>query len=364
MRNLAREYAKENRMDFDEFLNLAEVREIYGLERQQNDNVYLLEWQGQTAVLGNFRDINYFPHEAEISAAVKRLIAGPRTIAYVTGHGERQVYRRGVTDHRGIVTRQVERDALVNHGFDVIEVALDRGVPDLVDILVLAAPIEPLAETALAHLRAYIASGRNLLILGEPGSQDTVNAVAADLGIAFAEGSIREPQEGFPEDMVFAATTKHTVRMGFDLPEQLESYPVVMPGAVSLQHDAGGSFTVKPLLTAKGGSIEVAVALERSMGGRDQRIAVIGDADFMSTATLGLPEPRSSERNNQTFLHQLFSYLSHGEYGIDTLRPPPLDTSIAIGLRQVDYLKLVLYGVVPGILLLVGGGLLFRRRSR
>lgn len=361
---LAREYAEQQRMDFGEFLSLADVHESYGLERQQNDNVYLLEWQGQTSVLGNFRDINYFPEEAEVSAAVKRLIAGPRTIAYVTGHGERRAFRRGSADHRAIITREVERDALVNHGFDVIELALNRRVPEVVDILVLAAPVEPLSETALTHLRAYIAAGRDLLILGEPGSQDTMNEIVADLGITFPAGSFREAREGFPEDMVFAALTSHAVGMGFAQPEQLENYPVVLPGVGPLHHDEGGSFAVKPLLTAMEGRAKLAVALERSVSDRDQRIVVVGDADFMSAATLGLPEPGKSKSNNEAFLHQLFSYLSHEEYPIDTLRPPPLDTRIAIDLKQVDYLKLVLHGVIPGALLLGGGGLLLHRRRR
>ena len=75
-----------------------------------------------------------------------------------------------------------------------------------------------------------------------------------------------------------------------------------------------------------------------------------------------LPEP--DDTHNEAFVLDIFGYLSHAEYPIDTTRPLPLDTHIAIDLKQVDYLKILLYGVIPAALLLSGGSLLLRRRRR
>ena len=74
--------------------------------------------------------------------------------------------------------------------------------------------------------------------------------------------------------------------------------------------------------------------------------------------------PAPELTNNAEFLPDIFSYLSHGAYPIDTARPLPIDTYIAIEPKQVDYLKIALYGVVSGVLFLSGGGLLLRRRRR
>lgn len=359
---LAREFAEQNRLDFDTFLSRQQAYERYGLERERYDNIFLFQWQGRSTFLGHFRDLKYHPGEPEISAAIKRLTDGPRTIGYVTGHGERRVFRRGGTDHRTIVADLAERGALVNQGFDVVELALDRPVAEEVDILVLAGPTQPWSDAALAHLLAYIAAGRDLLIMAEPDAQGVMHSIAGDLGITFADSRLTEPSEDFPEDLIFTGLTEAAGGIGFAMRPILAGYPVILPSAGVLRHDAGGPFAVTPLLGATGSDATLAVALERTVGGRSQRVVVVGDADFMSDATLNLPAPELT--NNAEFLRDMFGYLSHGEYPIDTARPRPIDTHIAIQPRQVDYLKILLYGAIPAALLLSGGGLLLRRRRR
>ena len=359
---LARRYADQNRLDFDAFLSQQEVDERYRMKDENYSPVYKVTWQGATTVMRTFRDIRYFPGEPEISAALKRLLVGPKTVGYVTGRGARRALRRGAVDHFALTSNIADRSALINQGFDVTELTLDAPVAGGIDILVLAAPTGPLPPAALAHLRAYIAAGRDLLIMGEPGTQAIMNPITAELGVAFQDGQLREPKEDFPDDVIFAAFTTPGDAIGFAVPLGGLPYPIVLSGATGLDYRPDGPFTVTPVLADEGGEVSLAVAMERAVGERTQRIVVVGDADFMSTATLSLPEPDNTY--NEEFVLDIFGYLSHGDYPIDTTRPLPLDTHIAIDLKQVDYLKILLYGAIPAALLLSGGSLLLQRRRR
>ena len=359
---LARRYAEQHRLDFDAFLSQREADERYRMKDENYNSVYMVTWQGQTTALRTFKDLWYFPRESEVSAALKRLLVGPKTVGYITGRRARQALRRGAADHFMLTGNIADRKTLTNQGFDVTELTLDAPVPEDIDILVLAAPTEPLPPAALAPLRAYIAAGRDLLIMGEPGANAIMNPITAELGVVFQDGQLREPKEDFPDDVIFAAFTALGDAVGFGVPLGGLPYPIVLSGATAVDYRQDGPFTVTPVLADEGGETPLAVTLERTAGDRAQRIVVVGDADFMSTATLSLPEP--DDTHNETFVLDIFGYLSHGEYPIDTTRPLPLDTHIAIDLKQVDYLKVLLYGAIPAVLLLSGGSLLLRRRRR
>lgn len=370
---LAREFAEQNRLKFDTFLTQDEVDARYGLDAENYRNVYLLEWQGRQSIVRNFDDPQYFPGEPAISAAIKRLIAEPVRLAYVLGQGERRIFRSGGEDHRAHMSDVRDRNALLNHGFEVEEIVLDAPVPEHLDILVLAAPIEPLPARVENHLRDYIAAGRDLLILGEPHATDPVNQVIEALGVSLRPGAVTEPKEAFPEALVFAPLSDAATELGFIMPRRSADWPIILPGAAALDVDPGSPFAVEPILAFtsemsvsadEDGSAAtpqaLAVAMERSMVGETQRIVIVGDADFMSTATRSMRDP--SRRNNPEFVNDLFGYLSGGAYPIDTTRPVPLDTSISITLKDMDALRIGLLGVLPGLLVIAGAWLLLVRR--
>ena len=81
----------------------------------------------------------------------------------------------------------------------------------------------------------------------------------------------------------------------------------------------------------------------------------------MSTATRSIRD--LERRNNSAFVYDLFSYLSGGAYPIDTRRPEHSDTSISIELKDTDGLRILLFGVLPGLLLLCGAWTVISRRQ-
>jgi ABC-2 type transport system permease protein len=109
---------------------------------------------------------------------------------------------------------------------------------------------------------------------------------------------------------------------------------------------------VQPFLT---------LALTRNVNGRQQRIVVAGDADFLSNAELGRYNPRTANFNFST---ALFSWFSDGEFPIDTSRPGSKDKQLNINGSGMTFLKWLLLGVLPGILLIAGAILLIRRKRK
>ena len=107
---------------------------------------------------------------------------------------------------------------------------------------------------------------------------------------------------------------------------------------------------------------DIALALERKIGAFDQRILLVADADFMSSSTLASREYWRFLVNHDHLFSRGFRFLSNDEYPIDTFRGYATDNRIYLELHQVDYFKLVLFGILPLSLFLAGAGLLTYRR--
>lgn len=129
-------------------------------------------------------------------------------------------------------------------------------------------------------------------------------------------------------------------------------------------HDEKPAFPVLSYSAADGdqpGPLTTAIALTRTINGKQQRIVVTGDADFLSNAELARYTPRTS---NFDFSTALFSWFSNGEFPIDTSRPPSKDKSITLTSGGMVALKWLLLGILPGMLLVAGTIILIRRKRK
>ena len=134
--------------------------------------------------------------------------------------------------------------------------------------------------------------------------------------------------------------------------------------APSRRHEEKPQFPVLSFSAADGdqqGPLTPAVALTRNIHGRQQRIIVTGDADFLSNAELSRYTPRTA---NFDFSTALFSWFSNGEFPIDTSRPLSKDKRITITSGGMVALKWLLLGILPGLLLIAGTILLIRRKRK
>lgn len=370
----ARKFAKSHRLDFDDFLTLDEAQAQAGAALNTEMPTYVLSWRDRQETVRTFRDQRHSPSDGEMGAAFTRLFEGPRTIAYAIGHGERRALTAGIDDHRRAMASTSSRSALVNQGFEIIEIDPGDGVGDEVDILVLAAPTRAYDPAALAAIQGYIGLGGDLLIMAEVQSRDALEPLLSSIGVEVAEESLLQPKEGYPASIVFSDFNQASSEIDFKQPENTAGYYVVTPDAVSLSVgdvDVHG-FDAVPLLTARkrwtlldeghASSSVTALALERLHGSGSQRIVVVGDADFLTSGVAASRE--YPQRINAPFSRLMMHWLTDNAVPVDTTRPPATDNRVGIQIHQVDYVRIALFGVFPLILTALGSGLLLSRQRQ
>jgi ABC-2 type transport system permease protein len=109
------------------------------------------------------------------------------------------------------------------------------------------------------------------------------------------------------------------------------------------------------------GPLPAVLGLTRTIHGRQQKIVVSGDADFLSNAELARFNIKTCNFDVST---AIFSWFANGEFPIDTSRPPAKDKRLAITDAGLSFLKVLLLGILPGLLLVLGSILLIRRKRK
>jgi ABC-2 type transport system permease protein len=423
VKGLAEKYAKSMKLDIKMFKTPAEMRKIADLRPEENRYVMQLKYKDKATFLRLFDDQAVFPMETETSAALKRLMrASMPKIAFVQGESERSIDKAGDRQYKMLTNEITFRYSLINQGFDVETVSLkDQDIPKDIAALVIADPKVAFDSASLVKIQQYIASGGNLLLAGEPGKQALLNPLLQPLGVQMMEGMLVQQDKDFSPDLIQPFPTPAAEAFTKKLHNDTEdSLCVTMKGAAALTYSTGGPFAVTPLLMTDGkfcwnkkvkpgedeiessedeegpamsirgaafvaagntdnqkraflkisyspaegdqnGPLPTVLGLTRTINGKQQRIVIAGDADFLSNAELSRNNPRTA---NFDFSTALFSWFSYGEYPIDTSRPKSKDNSLNLTSVGMTTLRVLLLGVFPGILLIAGTILLIRRKRK
>jgi len=406
LKDIAQQYARSYDVDLKDLLSPKQIRERIDLSGEGNRFVMQLRWKDRTTFLRVFDDNYIWPFEGEVAAALLRLQQAtlPR-IAFVSSELERDITRTGDREYKTLTNQPTFRYSLVNQGFDVMSISLDTGaIPENISAMVLADPRVELSPTALTKLRQYIGHGGNLLIAGEPGRQALLNPLLKDLGVQLSDGRVLEDSRDDAPDFVSARVEKPAGSFYTELQHIMkDSLKLTMPGVAGIDYSGEAAFSVLPLVStvaakswrrtkpldlekivharvskdASGhdaagsvyfspadgdvmGPVTTVVGLSRTMGGREQRIIVAGDADFMNNKELN-PRRRTA---NFIFSTALFRWLGGGELPVETRRPEPRDLKMTVSLENVKFQRLIYLWVVPAILLIFGSVLLIRRKRK
>ena len=382
---LARKKAYVEGIDWRIVLSPMQIRQQIDLRPEENRLVRFLRYGDRKTALRYYDDMMTFASEEEFTAALKRIVE-PETvprIGFLTGNGERTNSRAGDADYKTMTEELGFRNSLINQGFDVDTVPVSAGPIDTgLTALVIADPKSAFTEADLVKIRQYIAGGGNLLIAGEPDRQSLLNPVVKDLGVTFGEGPLTQKSEDFAPDFVLSHFSPEAdgVSAQFALLRKGRGM-VAMPGVTGLEYEArgggvqgggaapggsGGTFRVVPILVAVSTSvagpaaIPVAVALTRHVGSKEQRIMIVGDADFMSTAEMVRHIPRTA---NFDFTTELFSWLNYGAFPVNTSRPKTFD-AININRDGILVVRVLFFCILPLLLLICGTSLLVFRKRR
>ena len=394
-------------------LSPSEIRSQIDLKTTEGNRfVRLIEREsGEKTFLRVFDDRQLYPTEAEISAALKRLVMDLPTVGFVKGHGERETDRPGERSYSMFTHIPSVRAALINQGFDYADVDLNQPVPEDVSILVIAEMRSGMSEIEQANFDQYVARGGNLMIIGEPTRQDVMNPVLAPFGVKLMDGFLIQPEKekkeeenvdninlgpfaglvapANPVDLITVKPTAEAADIAYIFGMLREHHVITMPTVTGLEYTEDKGFKVTPLFMTDStcwneleiknvvdqevvcnpavGEVQksyaVGLALSRSVGSKEQRIIILGDADCLSDGEFGRTRP-GLWAANYSIVQGGFFWMSDNEVPIDVRRPYAIDNSISTTEAGANVLRYLLVGVFPGLLLLLSLFIWIRRRSR
>ena len=391
-------------LDSNLFISAEEIRKQIDLFPESNKFVRLLEREsGEKTFLRIYNDLYKHPFEPEITAAFKRISQKLPKVGFLTGHGERGIYKSGERDYQAFTIDKPFRNALVNQGFDVEEVSLDQEIPSDIRILVISEMRSELTPQQKANLDKYIAEGRNLMILSEPKRSEVMSPLLADFGVKLVPGTLVETRQYITKrsltqsdtlfetnDVVDADPTKEAADIMYPFIQmRAYKYVVVTPGASGLEYTEDKGYKVTPLfvtdslvwnelgttnfvddtarLDSKAGEVQgrytTGLALSRKVGEREQRIMILGDADCISTGELSRSR-RGIRASNFSITTAGFFWLSDNEVPIDVRRPNGSDTAISLSVVGAGIWKVIFSWIIPIVLAITAFVIWFRRRGR
>ena len=247
------------------------------------------------------------PSEQMLTNALVELIrARTPLVVYMTGHGERSLNGRANHELGRFGT------TLSSKGIKTVPLALAEAgaVPGNTDLLVVASPLVDLLSEEVAQIQAFVENGGNLLWLLDPGPWRGLEPLATFLGIDQVPGTLVDQAakqfvrggQGALSYVLVSKYGSHATVNGFNL-------LTVFPGAAALKVEPSAGFQATPFIMSsvnvwaelgplKGavtydadseqrGPFALGFALSRAAKSGEQRIAVVGDGDFLSNSALG-----------------------------------------------------------------------------
>ncbi|MCF1182348.1 GldG family protein [Marichromatium gracile] len=323
------------------------------------DGQLLVEYRGRRETLERL-------DEHDLSAAIARLLEDRRPwVAVIEGHGERDIDGEAATD-LGRLGRELEAQGFLARPLDL---ALVSDVPVNTHLVVLSQPEIALFPGEVERLIDYLDRGGNLLWLLDPGPLNGLAPLAERLGLHPLPGVVLDPEsleQGADTPTLAlgsASATPHPLTA-------LLSQSVLLPGARVFAPETAEDWSLaQPLVSGprswnEVGRIEpgsyrdevvgelagpqaLLLALTRASteGDRQQRVAVVGDGDFMSNAWI-------NREGNRALAFALIDWLSGARmHPLPSPAPghPPLELDderrLLLGLGSL--------GVIPGLLLAI-----------
>jgi len=298
-----------------------------------------------------------------------------RWIVFLSGHGEREPLGDANFDLGEFGARLRERGYRVQ----TLNLATQPAIPANTDLLVLASPRSDYLPGEIARLQQYLGRGKNLLWLTDPDSGGRLGDLPQRLGVRALPGTVVDTGAELagartPDFAVAAEYPQHPITRDF-------GRVTLFPQARALQTMQAGGWRHAPLVRTRaeswtehdqlraGASIahdadqgEVAgpltLAVAATRGSEDgQRIAVVGDGDWLSNAYIG-------NGGNLDLGLRLFGWLvgDDARMTIAPDRPPDLTVSLTRPLVMLIGFGFLL--VLPALLAGCGLFIWLRRRRR
>jgi ABC-type uncharacterized transport system involved in gliding motility auxiliary subunit len=295
-----------------------------------------------------------------------------RLVMYLDGHGERKLDGQANFDLGDFGAQ------LANRGFKVapLKLTLAQEVPANAAMLVIASPRVDLLPAEADKLEAYLARGGNLLWLLDAEPLHGLQPLAEQLGLVLTPGTIVDPDaqrmNASATIAIGSAYARHPLIGNLDL---ITAFPFARQVGVSEQH---GDWKATPLVEVAprgwvergpldghiafdkdkdtAGPVSVAVALERKVDDRAQRVVVVGSGSFLSNQFLG-------NGGNLDLGVNMVNWLA-GDENLITIQPRATrDANLELSRTAMGVIAFGFLILLPALLLVAGGLIWWRRRK-
>jgi len=220
----------------------------------------------------------------------------------VDGHGERRL--NGTANHDlGEFGKQLNAKGFQTNSLNL---AIAPEVPANANVLLIATPQVDLQAAEVQKIRQFVQSGGNLLWLIDQEPLRGLQPIAEQLGLVLGPGTVVDPDaarlNASPAIAIGAGYGRHAITDNFTL-------NTVFPFARQIGANEGRDWRVTRLIDVaprgwvemgkldakisfdKGsdlpGPVTIALALERNVKDRAQRVVVIGNGSFLANQFLG-----------------------------------------------------------------------------
>ena len=314
--------------------------------------------------------------EQNISNALLRLSREHKpTIYFLTGHGE-----RNPTDISPLGYNTLSSQ-LVSQGFELQSLQLlKQSLKDIKGTLVISSPSHPLLAGEIEQIKQFIDNGGNLLWLQDPGEQLGLEAIAEHLQVQFINGVVVDDDQNLRTVLGITHPAKLPI-LSYKLhpiTEKMKYFTLFITATalyatnnsdwnstpILLTQDSSWSETDGFVLEAKfeqehgdiKGPLSIGLALQREHQGRQQRIVIIGDTDFISNNNIGQGANLLLTMNSLNWLTEDDKLIS-----ISVKNAP--DTQLNLDDMQIAIIGFGFLILLPLLLLAAGFYIWYKRRK-
>lgn len=323
-------------------------------------------------------------NEQTVTSALLRLAhTTEQKLMYVDGHGERKLDGQANHDLGEFGSK------LMKNGFQVssLNLALSQDVPSNGNVLVITQPQIKMLPGEVDKILRYVDAGGNLLWLLDAEPMQGLERLAAKLGILLTPGTVIDPEAqkmNAPSNWTLGASyPPHPITRNFNL---ITAFPFARSlgredGSSEADNEGHGNearWHFSTLVEAAGngwvsrkpipktphfdktqdvpGPFSIAIALQRSINAREQRIVIVGSGSFLANAYSG-------NGGNIDLGINMVNWLANEEHLISTQPRATIDNAITLSKNQLSVISIGFVIVIPLLLVITGGILWWRRRA-
>ncbi|MDQ7072688.1 MAG: GldG family protein [Gammaproteobacteria bacterium] len=299
-------------------------------------------------------------------------------LIFISGHGERTPLDKA-NFNLSTWGDQLKQKGIRFRELNLIE---HSQIPENTAAIVIASPEQPWLEGEIQIIKDYIDQGGHLLWLAEPDYHH-LDSLAEQLGIEFVPGTVIDPNAKLlgisdPQFVLVTSYANHPIGIA-------TTGVTLFPQAVAIEHDAtDNDWQALPLLMTQDntwseitplnndqidpvfdlgndtrGPLNLAYLLTRSASDNDidQRIAIIGDGDFLSNTYIG-------NGSNLELGIALINWLVEDDNLISIPIKTTLDNQLSLSNTQSLVIGLGFLIAVPLLLLAIGFWIWWSRRRK